>query len=100
MSRFYPHCQILIAVPDGTLAGWLFGQHKLRIQFVGTLFLWALKMIIVPLILTSIVIGVAGIVNTGSMGRMGLNDLIYYLGSSCLWSSPLSWPHSVWPKFR
>ena len=76
MPRFSLHWQILIALAAGALAGWLLGHHMLRIEFIGTLFLRALKMIIVPLILTSIVTGIASIGSAGSMGRMGLKTLI------------------------
>jgi Na+/H+-dicarboxylate symporter len=50
--------------------------------FLGTLFLNALKMLIVPLILSSIITGVAGIGDSGSMGRLGGKTLLYYLTTS------------------
>ena len=81
MGRIALHWQILIAVVAGALAGWLLGDYVLKIEFVGTLFLRALRMIIVPLIVTSIITGIAGI-GAGSMGRMGLKTLIYYMCTS------------------
>ncbi len=50
--------------------------------FLGTLFLNALKMLIVPLIMSSIITGVAGIGDSGSMGRLGGKTLLYYLTTS------------------
>lgn len=49
---------------------------------MGTVFLTLLKMVIVPLIFTSIVTGVAGIGTTGGLGRLGGKTLVYYLTTS------------------
>lgn len=51
---------------------------------LGTIFLTLLKMVIVPLILSSIITGVAGIGDTGRLGRIGLKTLAYYLSTSLL----------------
>lgn len=51
----------------------LFGLPLIRIyEFLGTLFLNALKMLIVPLIVSSIIAGIAGIGNVSGFGRLGL----------------------------
>lgn len=50
--------------------------------FLGTLFLNALKMLIVPLILSSIITGVAGAGDSGAVGRLGGKTLLYYLCTS------------------
>ena len=44
----------------------------------------ALKMIIVPLIMASIITGVAGIGSGGSVGRLGWKTLLYYMATSLL----------------
>ena len=44
----------------------------------------ALKMIIVPLILTSIISGVANIGEAENLGRLGLKTIVYYLTTSML----------------
>jgi Na+/H+-dicarboxylate symporter len=49
---------------------------------MGDLFLRALKMIIVPLILSSIVSGVANLGSGESLGRLGIKTLTYYLSTS------------------
>jgi len=52
--------------------------------FVGTLFLNALKMIIVPLVASSIISSVAGLGSVEGFGRLGLKTLGYYLATSLL----------------
>ncbi|MFV1973988.1 MAG: dicarboxylate/amino acid:cation symporter, partial [Thiohalobacterales bacterium] len=84
------HWQILIALVLAVIAGQLTGMDAslfgLRFYdvyaFLGTLFLNALKMLIVPLIMSSIITGVAGIGDSGSMGRLGGKTLLYYLTTS------------------
>jgi Na+/H+-dicarboxylate symporter len=86
------HWQILIAIVLAAVAGWLTGEHGtvfgLRAfaayDFVGTLFINALKMLIVPLITSSIIVGVAGIGASGDLGRLGGKTVVYYLTSSLL----------------
>lgn len=50
--------------------------------FVGDLFMRALKMIIVPLIVTSVVAGISGMQGVRGFGRLGLKTVAFYLGSS------------------
>ena len=51
-------------------------------DFIGTLFLNGLKMLIVPLVVSSIVTGVAGLGAIEGFGRLGLKTLGYYAATS------------------
>ncbi len=51
---------------------------------VGDLFLRLLKMVTIPLILTSLITGVTGLGSRGSFGKMFGRTLAYYLITSCL----------------
>ena len=92
MLKMKLHWQILIAIVLAAVAGWATGEEGalfgLRLfaayDFVGTLFINALKMLIVPLITSSIIVGVAGIGASGDLGRLGGKTLLYYLTSSLL----------------
>ncbi|MFQ5507036.1 MAG: dicarboxylate/amino acid:cation symporter [Planctomycetota bacterium] len=50
--------------------------------FLATMFMSLLKMLIVPLVLTSIISGVAGVGALGDLRRMGLKTLAYYVTTS------------------
>jgi Na+/H+-dicarboxylate symporter len=73
------HWQILIALVLAVLVGLAVGRETGVLgvtfysifDFVGKLFLNALKMLIVPLIISSIVVGVAGVGGTHGLGRLG-----------------------------
>jgi Na+/H+-dicarboxylate symporter len=93
MKKLELHWQILIAIVLAGLVGWavnsaIAGGNEnpsfLGISFIaffdyiGQLFLNALKMIIVPLIFSSILIGVAGIGSGGNIGALGGRTLLFY----------------------
>jgi proton glutamate symport protein len=54
------------------------------ISWMGVLFMRALKMLIIPLILSSIVSGVAGIGSAGGLGRLAGKTFGYYIASSLI----------------
>jgi len=53
-------------------------------KFVGDLFLRLLRMITIPLIVTSLVVGVAGLGETSRLGSMFGKTLLYYVTTSVL----------------
>ncbi len=61
----------------------LFGVSLMSVlAFAGDLFLRALKMLVLPLIMASIITGVAGVGNQEGVGRLGRRTAFYYLVSS------------------
>lgn len=82
MLKIKLHWQILIALAVAIFFALLFPQSVQYITWMGDLFLRALKMIIVPLIVTSIVTGVANIGDAQNLGKLGLKTLTYYLTTS------------------
>ena len=92
MSKIKLHWQILGAILLAIVAGLaldkqsaLFGVVFYDLfDFVGTLFLNGLKMIIVPLILSSIICGVASMGTGEGLGRLGGKTLGFYMLSSLL----------------
>jgi len=81
------HWQILIGLVLGVVLGLVSREygfqdivaHKL---YIGDIFMRALKMIIVPLIVSSIITGITGIGKMGNLGRLGLKTIVYYLSTS------------------
>jgi proton glutamate symport protein len=84
------HWQILIALVLAVVAGRLSGTDGSVLGvtlyavygFIGVLFLNALKMIIVPLIMASIITGVSGMGGAEGLGRLGGKTLLFYLTTS------------------
>ena len=90
--RIKLHWQILIALVLAVIIGRASGTEGtlfgLRLydayEFLGELFLNALKMLIVPLIASSIITGMAGASRAEGFGRLGLKTLAYYVTTSLL----------------
>jgi proton glutamate symport protein len=79
------HWQVLIAMVLGAITGIVFGAPAAaRLGWIGDLFMKLLRMVIVPLVLTSIVSGVASVGGGRALGRMFSKTLGYYVLSSLL----------------
>jgi len=76
------HYQILIALILGGFFGYLFPSFTAYTNWIGDLFLRGLNMIIIPLILTSIITGVASVGSSGNLGRLGLKTMGFYIFST------------------
>ena len=82
------HWQVLIAMVIGALFGFVFGEPMAdRVGWIGDLFMKLLRMIIVPLVLTSIISGVASVGGGRSLGRLFSKTMGYYVLSSFLAAS-------------
>jgi Na+/H+-dicarboxylate symporter len=78
------HWQILIALIIAIIYGIYFTEYIYLVSWMGDVFLRALKMVIVPLLLTSIVSGVANIGNGENLGRIGIKTFTYYITTSLM----------------
>jgi Na+/H+-dicarboxylate symporter len=79
------HWQVLAAMALGAATGALFGQPAAdQLGWIGDLFMRLLRMIIVPLVLTSIISGVASVGGGRAIGRLFSKTLGYYVLSSFL----------------
>lgn len=86
------HWQIFIALLFAVVLGLAVGKESAilglpvlaMLQFTGDLFLNALKMLIVPLVVSSIITGMAGIGDRGALGRLGGKTLVYYFATTLL----------------
>jgi Na+/H+-dicarboxylate symporter len=84
------HYQIFLAMILGGIAGAFTGEHTKILgvpilasyDLIGTLFINALKMVVVPLITTAIISGLMNVGKGRDLGRMGLKTLLYYMGTS------------------
>ena len=63
----------------GVLGGYFFGNILIHIKFIGTIFLNALKMVVIPLVIASLIVGVTSLGDIRKLGRTAGKTLIYYL---------------------
>lgn len=84
LLRLKLHWQILIALAISVPLGYYVPASADYLSWMGVLFLRLLKMVIVPLILSSIITGVTSIGSGKNLGRIGLKTLTYYITTSFL----------------
>ena len=84
MGKIKLHWQILIALFIGVIYGLTLPEYVDYISWMGTLFLRALRMVIIPLILSSIISGVTNIGGAENLGRLGLKTMTYYVSTSLI----------------
>jgi len=71
--------QIGIGFVLGIAAGILFGDKVKYVEPIGQVFLALLKMLIVPLVFSSLVVGAASIGDPRDLGRIGIKTIVLYL---------------------
>ncbi len=76
--------QILIGIALGVLFGLFLFDYIKYIEWMGTLFLRALKMIIIPLVFSSLILGVASMGKSSDLGRIAGKTLLFYLCTTAI----------------
>ena len=83
--RLALHWQVLIGLAIGILYAWMsitFGWNDFTIDYIkpfGDIFINVLKLIAVPLVLFSIISGVASLGDPSKLGRLGIKTVVTYL---------------------
>ncbi len=70
---------ILVGIVLGGICGWWFGPQMTAVAWIGEIFLNALKMLVIPLIISSLIVGIAGLGDITKVGKTGLITLVYFM---------------------
>lgn len=76
--------QIVAGILIGLAGGGAVPAAGQAVAFLGDLFLQALKMIVVPLVVLSILVGITGLGDVRRLGRIGWRTMAYYLATTGL----------------
>ncbi len=76
--------QILIALVLGVLVGALWPEAAFSLKFIGSIFMAALKMLIMPLILFTMIVGVSSLGTPDELGKLGGKAIFYYISTTLL----------------
>lgn len=71
--------RIFAALLLGVVAGLLFGEAMTVLAWMGELFLRLIRMLVVPLVLSVVVSGLAGLGDPRRLGSIGIRTLVLYL---------------------
>lgn len=77
--------QILIALALGIIAGSILHEYGAKIWVIdnilnpaGKILITMIKMIVVPIVISTLTVGIAGGENTKDLGKMGIKSIIYF----------------------
>lgn len=72
------YVQVILGIVVGILCGVFFPDFAIKLKPLGDGFIKLIKMVIAPLIFSSIVIGIAGMQDVKKVGKIGLTSIIYF----------------------
>lgn len=70
--------RIFIGLLLGILVGWLWPSLAVSVRPLADLFLRMIKMIVAPLLFSTLVVGIAGSGDLKALGRIGLKAIVYF----------------------
>ncbi len=70
---------ILAGIVLGGFCGWFFGKQMAAVAWIGEIFLNALKMLVIPLIISSLIVGISGLGDITKVGKTGMITLLYFM---------------------
>jgi aerobic C4-dicarboxylate transport protein len=76
LRRLY--VQVLIAVAVGVLVGWLRPEWGLAMKPLGDGFIKIIKMLIAPIVFTTVAVGIAGMGDLKRLGRVGIKTMVWF----------------------
>lgn len=79
-QRFYNHLYfwVLVGMVLGVLTGTFFPKVGVDLKPLGDGFIRLIRMLIAPLIFTTVVVGIAGMDDLKRVGRIGLKSFVYF----------------------
>lgn len=70
--------QIFIALILGIVFGYIFPNYGTALKPIGDMFIRMIKMIVVPLVFSSLIMGIAGTGDFKKLGRLGAKSIIWF----------------------
>jgi len=80
MKNRFPklYVQVFIAIILGILVGHFFPHFAPKLKPLGDIFIRLIKMLLAPVIFTTITVGIAKMGDIKAVGRIGVKALIYF----------------------
>ncbi|HEY7699620.1 MAG TPA: dicarboxylate/amino acid:cation symporter [Vicinamibacteria bacterium] len=78
------HHKIAVGLAAGIVVGVFFGPKAAVLEPLGTLFIRAIRMVVVPLIASTLIMAIAGLPGGAALGRMGVRAFAFFFVSLLL----------------
>lgn len=71
--------QVFSAMILGAVLGLLFGDVMVKLEFIGTVWLNCIKLIVVPMVLMTIITGITSQKDLKTLGRIAVRIMAFYI---------------------
>lgn len=81
MKKFGLATQIFVALVLGIVVGAIFYGNKTAISYItpiGDIFIHLIKMIVVPIVISALIVAVAGVGDMKKLGKLGGKTILYF----------------------
>ncbi len=75
---------MLVGIVSGIFCGWFYGEKMQAVEWIGDIFLDLLKMLVIPLIVSSMIVGVSGLGDIRKVGKTGVITLVYFMATTAI----------------
>lgn len=75
---------IIVGIVCAGISLLIFGERMVAVQVLGEFFLKSLRMIVVPLVVASVIVGITGLGDVRRLGSVGLRTIVYYTITTCI----------------
>jgi aerobic C4-dicarboxylate transport protein len=72
------YVQVLVAILFGAIIGYFYPAFGVKLKPLGDGFIKLIRMVVAPIIFTTVVLGIAGISDLKRVGRIGIKALVYF----------------------
>src|SRR5688572_8814363 len=70
--------QVLVAIILGAVIGYVYPAFGVKLKPLGDGFIKLIRMVVAPIIFTTVVLGIAGMSDLKRVGRIGIKAFIYF----------------------
>lgn len=76
--------KMLVGLGAGVIAGLILGPQAKYVRPIGSIFLSLLNMLVIPLVFSSLTVGVTSIKDIKQLGRVGFKTLFFYVATTVI----------------
>ena len=73
---------MIVGIVLGIVVGGFLPETGKKVAFIGDFFIGYLKMLVIPLVITSMIAGVTGLGDVRKLGGLGRRTILYYMATT------------------
>ncbi len=70
--------QVIIGIFIGVLLGYYFPEYGVKMKPLGDIFIKLIRMMVIPIVFTTVILGITKMKNINEVGRIGIKAILYF----------------------